>query len=142
MAADPMVFEAEEGAGMRGGVNLPALSGNQNDFAGLGAFGSFGEFKLDRLPFFQGAMAFHHNDRMMHKNILPAIVLNESIAFGVAEPFDHTTLHTNLLKKPTRRIPEAPDALAPFASLYDHASSFPPLLHIRVAPVCEGKMGE
>jgi len=54
---------------------------------GLWPFGSLGDIKLDALSFFERTEATPLDDRIMDEDISSIILLDESIAFLIAEPF-------------------------------------------------------
>jgi hypothetical protein len=54
---------------------------------GLGALLALGDFKFNRVTFLEGLITLALNGGKMNKDIRAAILADESIALGIAEPF-------------------------------------------------------
>jgi hypothetical protein len=63
------------------------------NFFGLPALLALGYFEFHALTFRQAAETIRLNGRVMHKNILSALALNKTKAFGVVKPLHCSLFH-------------------------------------------------
>lgn len=74
-----------------------------NYIDGLGPFFPLSNIELHRLPLIEGFEPIALNGRIMNKNIPTPFLLNKTVPFGVAEPFNLSGCHT--LNLPPHLVP-------------------------------------
>lgn len=71
---------------------------NDGHIHGLFAFGAVGDLELNRLAFVKRLESSCNNPRVVHENLLAALLRNESVAFLAIEPF-YLTFHKKVIKE-------------------------------------------
>lgn len=79
-------------------------SNSSRSFGNVGRLGTFlalGDFELDRVSFLQTFVAFGSDRTVVHKDVGSIVTTDESVAFGIVEPFDRTfqTFHVRPLRQ-------------------------------------------
>ena len=69
---------------------------NDLDVFGLGAFGRIFDFEPDFLAFGQGLEAVTLNRSVMDEQILPILLLDESVALFLVEPLHRSFTHSDI----------------------------------------------